>query len=201
MVRLTSPRSFSLSVAAAAAAAVTGSTEITWGAASTSTLRLAPPSRRNGWTSRAVRDRDRAHSHSHLGHDGLIAAHHSVTAGDHTSLNNSLDSPPESDGRPYSHHAHSIDATREPSSVHVLVITCSAVGGVIALVAILAIVYIRRIRRKVKRMKRCTNVLGPGAAHSFGLRSQSLPVLLYDLLNLACMHAHSLLLFLKKKIL
>lgn len=157
MVRLTSPRSFfSLSVAAA----VTGSTEITWGAAS-STLRLAP--RRNGSTSRAVRSRARAHSH--LGHAGLIAAH-SVTAGDHTNSSNLLDSPPVSDDRP---HAHSIDATREPSSVHALVITCSAVGGVIALVAILAIVYIRRIRRRVKRMKRCTNVLGPGAAHSFDL--------------------------------
>ena len=53
-----------------------------------------------------------------------------------------------------------------PAPVPVLAITCSAVGGVVALAVIFALVYVRRVRRRVKSMKRLTNVLGPGARAS-----------------------------------
>jgi hypothetical protein len=98
---------------------------------------LAP--RRNGWTSRAVRARS----------DTLTAA------GDDTSnTSNSTDGPSP---------VPSAAVMRAPASVPVLAITCSAVGGVVALAIIFALVYVRRVKRRVKSMKRRTNVLGPGA--------------------------------------
>lgn len=57
-----------------------------------------------------------------------------------------------------------------PTPVPVLAITCSAVGGVVALAVIFALVYVRRVRRRVKSMKRLTNVLGPGARISLKSR-------------------------------
>jgi uncharacterized protein (TIGR03382 family) len=57
-----------------------------------------------------------------------------------------------------------------PAPVPVLAITCSAVGGVVALAVIFALVYVRRVRRRVKSMKRLTNVLGPGARISLKSR-------------------------------
>lgn len=106
---------------------------------------LVPLSRRNGWASRAVRNRARAHP-------GLLPVH--------PYNNNSTDSPSGS-GRPAPPGAHPTAVTT--SSVPVLAITFGAVGGVLALVVILALVYVLRIRRRVKSMKRRTNVLGPGA--------------------------------------
>ena len=145
-------RPFSLSIAAADA----GSAGILKGAASA----LIP--RRNGWTSRAVRSRA-------LAHPGLMPAHHHpVTVGDNNlNKTNSLSGgrpASDSDSRP---EAPAAAATRAPSSVPVLAITCGAVGGMIALAVVFALVYVRRIRRRVKSMKRLTNVLGPGAAFCF----------------------------------
>jgi hypothetical protein len=110
---------------------------------------LVPLSRRNGWASRAVRNRARAHP-------GLLP--HPFN--NNSNNNNSTDSP-SGGGRPAPPGAHPTAVTT--SSVPVLAITFGAVGGVLALVVILALVYVLRIRRRVKSMKRRTNVLGPGA--------------------------------------
>ena len=109
--------------------------------------------RRNGWTSRAVRARSGPR---------MVAAR-SVTliaAGDDTSSSSSSTDGP----RPVAlSSAPAVTVMRAPASVPVLAITCSAVGGVVALAIIFALVYVRRVKRRVKSMKRRTNVLGPGA--------------------------------------
>ena len=148
MVGSTSSRSFSLSVAAADA----GSAGILKGAAASA---LIP--RKNGWTSRAVRNRNRAHP-------GLMPVPHPVIVGDNNSIHSNYSTDSLNGGRPASDSDSSSDATTPaPSSVPVLAITCGAVGAIIALAVVLALVYVRRIRCRVKSMKRRTNVLGPGA--------------------------------------
>ena len=143
MVGSTSPRSFSHSLpvadpGAAAAAAIAAGGNLKAAIAMHVDARALTP-RRNGWTSRAARAR-------------------SVTltaAGDDTSNSgNSTDGP--------SPVPSTAAVMRAPASVPVLAITCSAVGGVVALAIIFALVYVRRIKRRVKSMKRRTNVLGPG---------------------------------------
>jgi uncharacterized protein (TIGR03382 family) len=153
-------RSFSRSVAAAADA---GSARILKGAASA----LVP--RGNGWSSRALRNRNRNHNRAHPGLPVIPAPHPVIMGDNYNNSNHSNDSL--SGGRPASDSDSSPAPTaangRAPSSsVPVLAITCGAVGGIIALAVVLALVYVRRIRRRVKSMKRRTNVLGPGARFS-----------------------------------